>query len=290
MKFKYPLMLFLLSLLFVPLQALSYNPYPTGSSLNPIQVEIVPDFFGSLSSLRQQYGSVGYSRCYGLGCEGRDLADPIGQKDCLAYMNYCLQSVKSVAPTCQTGYELSANKTSCTKIVTTVISPDQVCVNKYGAYSKYAGYLNSNGGYVCGCQSGYDFNTDKTSCIKIEQVASEELCKQKYGELAINTVYGCGCPPTAPINADMTACVKIETPAAPTSPSVETINKQIKSSAPAESKEVKNISTNSTSQSEQDIAATNSFRLPPPTVDNRSIVRIIFDTLGALFKSLFGFR
>ncbi len=56
------------------------------------------------------------------------------------------------------------------------VSKNQSCINSYGSYS----YSNSYDNDSCYCNSGYVFNSNKTSCISAEPLTNG--CKKTYGE------------------------------------------------------------------------------------------------------------
>ncbi len=47
----------------------------------------------------------------------------------------------------------------------TTLSNDQICQNQYGTNSDWAGTTDSQGRLVCGCVSGYTWNTGNTACV-----------------------------------------------------------------------------------------------------------------------------
>jgi peptidoglycan hydrolase-like protein with peptidoglycan-binding domain len=50
-------------------------------------------------------------------------------------------------------------------------SNNQICQNQYGANSVYSGANNSQGGLICGCESGYQWNSENTSCVAVPNLA-----------------------------------------------------------------------------------------------------------------------
>lgn len=50
---------------------------------------------------------------------------------------------------------------------------DQICQGSYGLYSMYSGQKNDKGGLVCSCKDGYDWSSNRTSCIKIPQITTK---------------------------------------------------------------------------------------------------------------------
>ncbi len=70
---------------------------------------------------------------------------------------------------CVSGYKWQGN--TCVKDVPvlapiTVTTPDQLCQNKYGQFSK--SISNVNGQNICDCLGGYSWNQGQTQCVKLE--------------------------------------------------------------------------------------------------------------------------
>lgn len=210
MKIKYFFVSLMLLLVFCPRGVSAYNPlYPVGSALNPLQVEVVPDFFGTLSSLRQQYGSDDYSYCYNRGCSGNDTSNPVIQKTCLSYMSYCLQSMQNTNTNssnivkCSNGLVLDG-KDSC-------ISPVAICTSKYGPNSYFKEKINSQ--IICDCVPGYKLQGD--NCVRkdldnINTTALDQQCQNKFGQYSRAILNGgglCECGDGYMWNRDTTECI-----------------------------------------------------------------------------------
>jgi len=79
-----------------------------------------------------------------------------------------------VGYTCSPTVQITASATSqptSTIASPTALSDQQICVNSYGQNSVSTGNKNSNGGPVCGCQNGYQWNNGQTSCQLQQQSA-----------------------------------------------------------------------------------------------------------------------
>ncbi len=63
----------------------------------------------------------------------------------------------------------------------TTESKNQTCQNNYGSYSVWNGQMNSQGGVVCDCASGYAWNTNQTSCV----VDNDSICRSVFGNNVI---------------------------------------------------------------------------------------------------------
>jgi len=46
-------------------------------------------------------------------------------------------------------------------------SDNQICLDSYGVNSSYTGQRGTNGGPICGCNTGYQWNSGQTSCIAV---------------------------------------------------------------------------------------------------------------------------
>jgi len=65
-------------------------------------------------------------------------------------------------------------------IAVKTLSNEEVCKNKFGVNSVWSGTTNNNGGAICDCASGYEFNSSQTECISSEYYYNQ-LCQNKYG-------------------------------------------------------------------------------------------------------------
>ena len=75
---------------------------------------------------------------------------------------------------CMSGYIWNGSRTSCILDNKGIVqnnnvvqkTPDQICQQYYGQYSYYINKKNENGGYICDCKSGYNWNTNRSACVK----------------------------------------------------------------------------------------------------------------------------
>ncbi len=78
------------------------------------------------------------------------------------------------------------------------LTNDQICQNQYGVNSDYTNN-NSQGGIVCGCQSGYTWNSDDTACVELPPETGYQVCAQAYpnetwdGTYSSSGQYNCVC-------------------------------------------------------------------------------------------------
>jgi hypothetical protein len=88
---------------------------------------------------------------------------------------------------------------------------DQVCQNQYGANSVYSGNNNSQGGPICGCASGYQWNSNQSACVSAE--TGYEVCSSAYpnetwdGTYSSEGKYNCVCDSGYVMNSTQTGCV-----------------------------------------------------------------------------------
>lgn len=88
--------------------------------------------------------------------------------------------------TCNTGYGPDATKTKCVPVSLgdETAANNRTCGTYYGSNSIWAGTKNSTGGLNCTCQSGYGWNSQKTSCIplinQVPQVDYKALGENYY--------------------------------------------------------------------------------------------------------------
>ncbi len=64
---------------------------------------------------------------------------------------------------CGDGYQLNSTQTECIQVP--VKSNDQICKENYGVNSVWSGNLNTQGGPICDCASGYQWNANV--CVPI---------------------------------------------------------------------------------------------------------------------------
>lgn len=86
---------------------------------------------------------------------------------------------------------------------------DQICQNQYGTNSAWSGTRNSQGGLICGCASGYTWNTGQTACVMAPtgyQICSavNAIWDGTYGN---NGKFNCVCLSGYIWNSNQTACV-----------------------------------------------------------------------------------
>ena len=82
---------------------------------------------------------------------------------------------------------------------TPVMSNDQICQKQYGTNSVYSGQTNSTGGLICGCASGYTWNTgtEPAACIVVK--TGYQVCSNAYpnetwdGTYSSTGKYNCVC-------------------------------------------------------------------------------------------------
>ncbi|MBI2120929.1 MAG: hypothetical protein HYT94_04885 [Parcubacteria group bacterium] len=91
---------------------------------------------------------------------------------------------------------------------------DYVCQNYYDINSVWEGQLDSRGGVVCGCKTGYQWNKPQTQCVSASKAVviptekitvqkevsnitptktKEQACRDAYGLESISKGGGCGC-------------------------------------------------------------------------------------------------
>jgi hypothetical protein len=65
-------------------------------------------------------------------------------------------------------------------------SNNQSCQDIFGANSMWSGQLNSQGGLICGCATGYVWNTSRTACqLQPAPESNDQICKNSYGANSI---------------------------------------------------------------------------------------------------------
>jgi hypothetical protein len=95
-------------------------------------------------------------------------------------------------------------------------SNDQVCQNQYGASSDYTGKSNSQGGPICGCESGYQWNSNQTACVRAK--TGYQVCGDTYpnetwdGTYGSDGTYNCVCDSGFVMNSTKTGCVAYYAP------------------------------------------------------------------------------
>jgi hypothetical protein len=79
------------------------------------------------------------------------------------------------------------------------LTSDQICQEQYGTNSDYTGDNNSQGGLICGCASGYTWNSDDTACVEIPPESGYQVCSAAYpnetwdGTYSSDGKYNCVC-------------------------------------------------------------------------------------------------
>jgi len=91
-----------------------------------------------------------------------------------------------------------------------VKTANEQCKDQYGANSYNTGEKNADGGPVCDCNDGYQWNANKTSCIAVPKVKTGlEICQERNG---IHATYdsasnSCGCASGYYLGASSQQCV-----------------------------------------------------------------------------------
>jgi hypothetical protein len=63
---------------------------------------------------------------------------------------------------------------------------NQSCQDSFGANSIWSGQMNSQGGLICGCATGYVWNTGGTACqLQPAPESNDQICKNSYGANSI---------------------------------------------------------------------------------------------------------
>lgn len=89
-------------------------------------------------------------------------------------------------------------------------TPNQICKDDYGVNSYSTGEKNADGGPVCDCNSGYQWNTSQTACVAVPKVKTGlEICQERNG---YNATYdsasnSCGCATGYSLGATSQQCV-----------------------------------------------------------------------------------
>lgn len=95
---------------------------------------------------------------------------------------------------------------------------DQQCQDSFGSNSSFTGQKKTDGGLICGCESGYDWNNNQTSCIAKPVKTGYQICRDTYGNATWDgTSYtssggpNCSCDTGYTISSDSKSCVTIVT-------------------------------------------------------------------------------
>jgi hypothetical protein len=131
---------------------------------------------------------------------------------------------------CASGYYPNPDN-ECTLMPKTPPAPtktnNEICQDTY-ANSHWDGTKNNDGGLICDCKAGYEWNQAQTQCVSAPKTKSKETdevslqnskdqaCQESYGEYSLSKNGRCGCMVgyTIGTNEGKTACV------------LETINEQ----------------------------------------------------------------
>jgi hypothetical protein len=79
------------------------------------------------------------------------------------------------------------------------LTNDQICQGQYGINSDYTGDNNSQGGLICGCSSGYTWNTGNTACVAVPPESGYQVCSAAFpnetwdGTYSSEGKYNCVC-------------------------------------------------------------------------------------------------
>ena len=91
---------------------------------------------------------------------------------------------------CKPGYQFEyGNYGQCVAML--IKSNDQICQNNYGLDSNWNGTKNDTGGLICDCKTGYEWNQERTACIKSINCQENAtningICTCNYGTLLKN--------------------------------------------------------------------------------------------------------
>lgn len=92
-------------------------------------------------------------------------------------------------------------------------SNNQICQNQYGANSIYSGANNSQGGLICGCESGYQWNSNQTACVALPAETGYQVCSSNSSNATWNGTYlsdgryDCVCDSGYVVNSSETGCI-----------------------------------------------------------------------------------
>jgi len=222
------------------LSAQAYGTLYPGSILNPIQIQIVPDRLDALiqqqaqdrfleqmqrnantqqeNNLKSTYGSSNYSYCYSSNCTNAEM-DVTTKTRCLPFVQACLKR--------EVIRENYSNNTQQIQNQAPQLTNNQLCQKNYGTYSMWVGTLNAQGGAICGCQTGYQWNDNSNpkSCVVapiIPVKTDDQTCKDYYGlnSAWTNTLGAsgeaiCDCQTGYQWNSNRTSCILNTTPLIP---------------------------------------------------------------------------
>ncbi|KKR43391.1 hypothetical protein A2356_01120 [Candidatus Nomurabacteria bacterium RIFOXYB1_FULL_39_16] len=237
-------LVFLFSLLVPVSFSSAYIPLPSSTDLggasNPINIQILPDLNSQKrqenllreSQLKAQYGYSVYSSCKPSACGNYNAIDPFSESSCLSMLEAWLGGGRCLAQRqksneniqCVTGYTkvLSNGWYVCSPVVAPtapIKTNDQVCIDKFGAHIKWDGTKDSEGLLNCGCESGYQANSDGSECVLVSNVpvkTNDQICQDNFGlksnwDGTKNNAGGlsCGCQNGYQFNQGQTQCISI---------------------------------------------------------------------------------
>ncbi len=183
--------LFALGFTSFSLSAQAYDPYYPGSTLNPLQIEIIPKTGDRLDALiqqqtqdrilQQQYQyqqqlldiqrqQLKLQQNQQYQQQFRQQSETTNQA-CQKY--YGVYSTwggtrigQSPVCSCVTGYQWNSEKTACVVApVAPVKTNDQICKDYYGVNSAWTNTLGTSGEAICDCKTGYQWDSNRMSCI-----------------------------------------------------------------------------------------------------------------------------
>jgi hypothetical protein len=98
-------------------------------------------------------------------------------------------------------------------VQSTVTKTDnQICVDYYGSNSLWSGQRDGNGTGICGCKTGFSFNTQITSCVSNFQYCSEKWPNSSWdGTFDTQGKFSCTCVAGYELNGDGSSCQKAQT-------------------------------------------------------------------------------
>lgn len=96
-------------------------------------------------------------------------------------------------------------------IVPKLKTDNQICVSDYGSHSYATGEKNATGEPVCDCESGYTWDSTKTSCVITPPLPKSgyEICQDRNGSHATydSANNSCGCEEGYSLSATTNQCV-----------------------------------------------------------------------------------
>lgn len=89
---------------------------------------------------------------------------------------------------------------------------NQQCKDDYGVNAYSTGEKNTDGGPVCDCNDGYQWNAGKTACVAVPKVKTGlEICQERNGVFATydSASNSCGCASGYSLGATSQQCVSL---------------------------------------------------------------------------------